>query len=77
MKNRLFAAIFAWMFGAFGINEYYLGNTSKGIIETVLSLVFSWTVIVPSVIIIINMVKGCMYLWESSEESFNTKYVKA
>lgn len=74
MKNRLFAAIFAWMFGGIGLNEYYLGNTKTGIIETVLSVLFSWTVIVPCVIAVINIVKGIMYLWAESEDAFNEKY---
>lgn len=75
MKNRFVAAFFAFMFPALGINEFYLGNNSLGIIEVLVSVLFCWTGIVPLVVAVINIVKGCQYLWCDSNEEFVSKFI--
>ncbi len=74
MKNRLFAAIFAFLFGTFGINNFYLGHTTKGIIDLLVSVLLCWTVVAPGIIALLNVVRGCQYLWCSSEEEFTKKF---
>lgn len=76
MKNRFIAAFFAFVFGTFGINNFYTGRTSTGVIDCVISVILSWTIIVPVVVTIINTVRGCQYLWCNSDEEFCQKYVK-
>lgn len=74
MKNRLFAALLAWIWGSFGLNEYYLGNIRLGLIETVVSILFCWTVFVPCVLHVINIIKGVMYLWCMDDEEMMVKF---
>ena len=63
MRNRLFAAILAFVFGSIGLNEYYLGNTATGIIETILSILFCWTFIIPWAIYLVNVFRGTGQIW--------------
>lgn len=74
MKSRFAAFILAFYFGALGINNFYVGKNSWGVIDCVLSVVFSWTVIVPCIIMIVNLVRGCQYLWCRTDEEFEQKY---
>ena len=74
MRSRLFAALLAWVWGSFGLNEYYLGNVKLGLVETLLAILFCWTVFVPGIIHVINIVKGVMYLWCESDEEMMMKY---
>ena len=74
MRNRLFAAILAFVFGSIGLNEYYLGNTATGIIETILSILFCWTFIIPWAIYLVNVFRGMQYLWCNSDEEMVKLY---
>lgn len=74
MKNRFAAALLGFFFGGIALNEFYLGNTKKAIIECVLSVLLCWTYIVPLVISIINLVRAIQYLWCESDEEMMTKY---
>ena len=76
MKNRFTAFIFAFFLGAFGINNFYIGKTTRGIIDCIASVVFSWTVVAPCAVAIANIVRGCQYLWCNTDEEFVTKYCK-
>lgn len=59
-KNKIIAAILALVVGDFGIQHFYLGNNTAGI----LSCVFFWTGI-PA---IIGLVQGVLMLLESDED---------
>lgn len=74
MKNRLFAAIFAFVLGTFGINNFYLGHTTRGVVDVLVSVLLSWTVIAPVVVGILNLVRGCQYLWCDTDEEFVQKF---
>lgn len=75
MKNRFVAAFIAFTLGTLGINEFYCGNKTRGIIECLLSVILSWTFVVPIVISIINYVRAYQYIWCDSDEEFNNKFV--
>jgi TM2 domain-containing membrane protein YozV len=64
-KNRIAAAIFAFLLGGLGIHKFYLGRIGQG----VLYLIFCWTFI-PA---IIAFIEGIVYL-TMSDESFSRKY---
>lgn len=74
MKSRLFAVILAFTFGVIGLNEYYLGNKTTGIIETIITILFCWTVIIPWAIYLINVFKGVQYMWCTSDEEMMRIY---
>lgn len=76
MKNRLFAAIFAFVLGTFGINNFYLGHTTRGVVDVLVSVLLSWTFIAPAVVMILNLVRGCQYLWCNTDEEFVEKFCK-
>ncbi len=76
MKKALYAAILAFIFPCLGINNFYTKNTTRGVLDCVLSVLLCWTGIVPLIIAIINIVRGCNYLWCDSDEAFNLLYVK-
>jgi len=65
MKNKNLAAIFAFFFGIFGAQKFYLGETGWGIIY----LLFCWTYI-PAIASFIE----ALLLLGMSEEDFNHKY---
>ncbi|WP_108663245.1 NINE protein [Acuticoccus kandeliae] len=64
-KNKVIAAVLAFLFGSFGAHRFYLGQIGWGI----LYLIFFWTVI-PGIVAIIE---GILYL-AMSEEAFARKY---
>lgn len=68
MRNRIVAFMFSWFLGGFGINNFYTGHIALGVLD----IIFCWTCI-PAVI---NFIRGILYLCCSSDEEFNTKYVK-
>jgi TM2 domain-containing membrane protein YozV len=65
LSRRVAAAIFAIIFGSFGIHRFYLGQTGWGI----LYVLFCWTLI-PAVA---GLIEGILYL-TMSEEEFEAKY---
>jgi TM2 domain-containing membrane protein YozV len=64
-KNRIVAALFAILLGAFGIHKFYLGRIGQG----VLYLLFFWTAI-PA---IVGFIEGIIYL-TMSDYDFEQKY---
>lgn len=74
MKNRYIAAFFALMFPALAINEFYCGNYRTGLIEVLISVLLCWTGFAPLIIVLINIIRMCQYLWCSSNEEFMGKY---
>lgn len=75
MKSRFIAAFFAFFFGGIALNEFYAGNTGRAITELVISILFCW-LFAPVVISVINLVKGCQYLWCDTDEEFISKHCK-
>lgn len=65
MKNRTTAALLAFFLGGFGIHQFYLGNTGKGIMY----LLFCWTII-PAIIAIVDFI----ILITMNDMVFNKKY---
>ncbi len=65
MKDKIVALIICFFFGGLGIHQFYLGNTSKG----VLYLLFCWTFI-PTIISWIDFV--IILLMDGNK--FNRKY---
>lgn len=59
-RNRLCAGLFGILLGTFGVQEFYMGKTTAGI----LSVLFMWTGI-PS---IVGLVKGIIYICQPNEE---------
>jgi len=76
MKSRLHAAVFAFFFSTFGINNFYTKHTTLGIVDILVSVLLCWTFVAPVIVSILNVVRGCQYLWCDSDEEFNRKYVK-
>lgn len=76
MKSRYTAAIFAFLLGGIGINNFYTNNNTKGIVDCLVSILLCWTIIAPLTVSIINLVRGCKYLWCDTDEQFNIKFVK-
>lgn len=51
-KNKIVAGILALLLGNLGIHNFYLGYTKKGLTQLLVSLLLSWTVIAPLVILV-------------------------
>ena len=46
-KNKIVAGVLALLLGNLGVHNFYLGYTKKGLIQLLVSLLLSWTVIAP------------------------------
>jgi len=64
-RNRVAAALFAILLGAFGVHKFYLGKVGLG----VLYLVFFWTAI-PA---LVGFIEGIIYL-TMSDMDFAAKF---
>lgn len=74
-KSRFTAAILALAFGSFGINNFYTRHISKGVWDCVLTVLFAWTIVAPIVVMILNLIRACQYLWCDTDVEFRKKYV--
>lgn len=73
MKNRFIAAFFAFFFGGIALNEFYLGNKHIAWVEVLVSLLLWW--IGGSVVIsLINIIRGCQYLFCVTDAEMIQKY---
>ncbi len=65
-KSKLAAGLLAIFVGSLGVHSFYLGYTKKGIIQLVLSVILSWTVVAPiavevwAIIDAVNILTGKM-----------------
>ena len=66
-RNRIWAALFAFLLGGLGLHKFYLGKIGLGI----LYLIFAWTFI-PT---ILAFIEGVLFLL-MSDEQFYEKYSK-
>lgn len=74
MKSRIVAAVLAWFLGTLGIHQFYVGNTKRGLIYLLVSVITcGFGSIVIWILSIVDMVK---YLQCKDDEEFNEKYVK-
>lgn len=46
-KSKVLAGVLAIVLGQFGIHNFYLGYTVRGVIQLFATLLLSWTTIVP------------------------------
>ncbi|MCF0195343.1 MAG: TM2 domain-containing protein [Bacteroidaceae bacterium] len=72
-KSKGVAALLAIIFAGLGINYFYLGKVAIGCIFVIVWLLFCWTLFVPIVLSIINIVQGIIYL-SMSDREFAYKY---
>lgn len=61
-KSKLVAGLLGILLGGLGIHNFYLGNTKKGVIQLLLSLVGSLLIVGPLVAGIWGLVDGIMIL---------------
>ncbi len=61
-KSKLVAGLLGILLGGLGIHNFYLGNTKKGVIQLLLSLVGSLLIVGPMVAGIWGLVEGIMIL---------------
>jgi len=64
-RNRLVAALFAFLLGCFGIHKFYLGKVGQGVLYYLFALTM-----VPRVI---SLIEGFVYL-SMTDEEFAAKY---
>lgn len=75
MKSRFSGAILAFLFPTLGINNFYTRHTTRGVVDILVSVLLAWTVVAPAVVYVVNVVRGCKYLWCDTDEEFNSKHV--
>ena len=52
MKSKTTAVVLAVLLGGVGAHNFYLGYTKRAVTQLILCLLFSWTMIVPIIILI-------------------------
>lgn len=68
-NKKVVAGIFALLLGSLGIHKFYLGYTTEGIIQIVISIVTC------GIGGVIPFVEGILYLVKSDEEFYQTYQV--
>ncbi|MDR0854483.1 MAG: NINE protein [Clostridiales Family XIII bacterium] len=61
-KSKLAAGLLGIFLGSLGIHNFYLGNTSKALIQLLVSVVLCWTFIAPIGMAIWGLIEGIMIL---------------
>ncbi len=51
-KNKIVAGVLALFLGNLGVHNFYLGYTKKGLTQLLLSLLLSWTVVAPLIVLV-------------------------
>lgn len=79
MKNtipsRFVAAMLAIFLGCFGLHLIYLKDTRGGVIWLIVSILLSWTVLVPLLLWFVAFCQGLTYLfWD--EKSWNQRFAE-
>jgi len=67
-KSKIVAALLAFFLGDLGIHKFYLGQNKQGVIYLLLTLIFSWTFIVPVIITIICWMEALGYITTDDKE---------
>ncbi len=60
-KSRLATILLGFFLGNFGLANFYTGRTLKGIIQLALSIVFSWTGVIPFLVWLWAFIESCTY----------------
>lgn len=61
-KSRMSAGILAIILGIFGVHNFYLGYTIKGVIQLLLTVLFCWTYAVPIIVWVWALVEAILIL---------------
>ncbi|MDC9722013.1 MAG: TM2 domain-containing protein [Urechidicola sp.] len=69
-SKRVLAGVFAILFGALGIHKFILGYTKQGVIMLVLTIITFG--ILGSLMGLIGLIEGIIYLTKSDEEFVET-----
>ncbi|MDO4533240.1 MAG: TM2 domain-containing protein [Coriobacteriia bacterium] len=69
-KNRIAAGVLAILLGALGVHKFYLGYTTEGVIMLLVSLLTFG--IGASVMAVIGIIEGILYLVKTDEEFYYT-----
>ena len=75
-KSRGVAALLALFLGALGIHYFYVGKTGAGILFLLLTILLSWTILIPLAISIITLVQAIL-LFTMIHDEFERKYVNS
>lgn len=73
MKDKTVAGLLGILLAGLGIHWFYLGKSGRGIAYLLPSILLCWTIFVPIIIGIINLIEGIMFFAMSKEE-FDAKY---
>jgi len=73
-NKKVLAGILAILLGAFGVHKFILGYNKEGIIMLVITLIIGGFTcgMGASLVAIVGLVEGIMYLTKSDEEFYNT-----
>lgn len=74
-KNKIVAGILGILLGGLGIHWFYLGNSKRGVLYLLITILLCWTVIAPLVMEIIGFVEGLIMLMKSDKD-FDALYNK-
>ncbi|MGN1273798.1 MAG: NINE protein [Thermoguttaceae bacterium] len=74
-KDKTTAGLLALFLGAIGIHQFYLGNSTSGILRIVIFTVGALVAIGPFITSIIALIEGIKYL-TMSDEDFEETYVQ-
>lgn len=76
-NKKLLAGILAIVLGGFGIHKFILGYTKEGIIMLAVTVVLGFVTcgIGASLVWIVGLIEGVIYLTKSDEEFYNTYQV--
>jgi len=61
-KSKVVAGILGILLGSLGIHNFYLGYTTKALIQLLVSVLLSWTVIAPTAMAVWGLIEGIMIL---------------
>jgi len=75
-KNKIVAGVLGILLGSLGIHWFYLGNTKRGVIYLLVTVLLCWTVVAPVVMEIVGFIEGLIMLMKTDSE-FDALYNKA
>ncbi len=69
-KSKMVAGLLGIFLGSLGIHNFYLGYTSRGLIQLLVSIFLSWTFVAPVAMGIWGLIEGIFYL--TGKENYRT-----
>ncbi len=73
-KNRIAFALFGIFLGCIGVHLFYIGKTSAGILNIVLSTIGCFLIFPPAIIHVLGIIQGVLALTMTQDE-FEKRYV--